>query len=300
LFVFLACLALFCPGTAGAGDAVLARGAGKVRLACPSEVLAGEPFLVRLTSSWPLKQVRMFWLGKSVQVSVSQWNDYHVALGMMGSDVRSADPGEHQLMVKAEVGGQSRTFRRDVRLLERSSPVQRLSVDPKMVTPPKKALERIRRERKEIAEALSVATPERRWTTPFLRPVDGRVSGVYGLQRVFNGKPRSRHRGLDTAANRGTPVQAAADGTVVLVGDHYFAGESVYVDHGLGVLTLYFHLDEALVREGEQVERGQTIGKVGATGRVTGPHLHLSVSVLGRLVDPEPLLEQSTDELLRN
>jgi len=296
----LACLLLAAPASSQAAKAVVARGAGTIRLACPSQAIAGEPFMVRLTSSWPLDRVHVLWLGRDIDLSVSQWNDYDVALALLGSDVKTVKPGTYDLVVKADVNRQPRTFRRKMEIRARKSPVQSLSVDPRMVTPPSEELERIRRESQEIGEALSIYTPQRRWSAPLLQPVDGRVSSVYGVQRVFNGEPRNRHRGLDLAAPEGTDVHAAADGEVVLVGHHYFAGGSIYVDHGQGVFTLYFHLSKILVKKGDQVKRGEVIGKVGATGRVTGPHLHLSVYVPGGLADPAPLLEKTTDDLLRN
>jgi murein DD-endopeptidase MepM/ murein hydrolase activator NlpD len=96
----------------------------------------------------------------------------------------------------------------------------------------------------------------------------------------------------------GNPIKCAADGEVILVGDHYYAGNSVYVDHGNGVVSMYFHLSKPIVKEGDRVQRGQAIGLSGMSGRATGPHLHFSVSVLGRLVDPEPLLNKTVDEML--
>jgi biotin carboxyl carrier protein len=294
------CLLLAGIEPAMAGKAVVARGAGTIRLACPSKATAGEPFMVRLTSSWPLDRVHVLWLGRDIDVPVSEWNNHDVALAMLGSDVKTIKPGSYDLVLKADVNGQPRSFRRKMEIGARKSSVQSLSVDPRLVTPPPEELERIQRERQAIGEALSIYTPKRRWSAPLLQPVDGRVSSVYGVQRVFNGEPRSRHRGLDLAAPEGTNVHAAAAGEVVLVGNHYFAGNSVYVDHGLGVFTLYFHLSEILVKKGDQVKRGDVIGKVGATGRATGPHLHLSVCAPGGLVDPAPLLEKSTDDLLRN
>ncbi len=113
--------------------------------------------------------------------------------------------------------------------------------------------------------------------------------GRFGARRFFNGQPRSPHSGADYAAAEGTPVRAVAAGTVVLADDLFFSGRSLFVDHGDGLISMYFHLSEALPGEGEEVRRGETIGRVGQTGRATGPHLHFGVRWRGARIDPDPL-----------
>ena len=179
-------------------------------------------------------------------------------------------------------------------LFDKKRPVQALRVDKKYVDPPAEVRERIRRDREKAGKALDNYSPERLWTAPFARPVSGSVSSKFGLKRVFNDQPRGVHRGLDLRGAEGTPILACADGRVVLADDLYFSGNAVYIDHGQGVFTSYLHMSRILVRPGDVVRRGQVIGKVGSTGRVTGPHLHLSLIVLGQAVDPEPLLEART------
>lgn len=121
---------------------------------------------------------------------------------------------------------------------------------------------------------------------PFLSPVDGLLSSSFGRRRVLNGERRSPHSGLDIAADTGTPVANPAPGTVTLVGDFYFNGNSVFVDHGGGLISMMCHLSRIDVADGQRVARGDVLGLVGATGRVTGPHLHWSVSMNGNRVDP--------------
>ncbi|HHL39774.1 MAG TPA: M23 family metallopeptidase [Deltaproteobacteria bacterium] len=151
-------------------------------------------------------------------------------------------------------------------------------------------LERVRREKAELGGALEDSAARRLWKGPFLMPAEGRISSSFGLRRILNGKPRSPHTGLDIGAPAGRAVRASNSGTVTLTGERYFSGLTVVIDHGLGLSTMYFHLSEVLVKEGERVERGQIIGRVGSTGRSTGPHLHWGVWLSGARVDPRSLM----------
>lgn len=120
----------------------------------------------------------------------------------------------------------------------------------------------------------------------FIQPVQGILTGSYGKRRIFNGQKRSPHSGLDIAANKGVPVLAAADGTVIETGDFFFSGNMIYIDHGQGLISLYAHLDKITAKKGDIIKQGQVIGTVGATGRVTGPHLHWSVGLNQTWIDP--------------
>lgn len=178
-----------------------------------------------------------------------------------------------------------------VTIQPRQFETQHLTLPPGQVDLDPATLARVKTEQAEMAAALAARSIERLWAGPFRTPVDGgRPTGGFGLRRVINKQPRSPHTGYDWAAPRGTPVAAANAGRVALVADHFFAGRLVVLDHGLGLFTLYFHLDETRVTAGEVVQGGQPIGTVGATGRATGPHLHLSVSLGGARVDPMALL----------
>ncbi|AMK12653.1 M23 family metallopeptidase [Pseudodesulfovibrio indicus] len=268
-------------------------------LAAPSKVGVGRPFLVRLTSDLPLESVSIHWQGREVVPSISVWNNRHVALAMLGTDVLSERPGKEDLSVIASVDGKESTLRRTVRVTSVDYPTQELTLPEKMVTPPQDVLDRIAAEGVKTSEAKNTVSAQRLWTLPLERPVDGIVLSVYGARRILNGKPKNPHRGLDFRSPMGNPVKSVAAGKVILVGDHYYAGNSVYVDHGNGVVSMYFHLSEPTVKEGDAVERGQTVGLTGMTGRATGPHLHFSLSVLGELVDPAGLFQAKADDMLQ-
>lgn len=165
-----------------------------------------------------------------------------------------------------------------------------MSVAPKYSSPPPEVQDRIARDRKQIRAVLDHASPEWLLDGGFESPRPFDVTAEFGQKRVFNGELQSRHTGLDLRGQVGKPVRAAARGRVVLAGDFYFSGNGIFLDHGLGVYTGYFHLSEILVSEGDLVEAGDLIGRAGATGRVTGPHLHWSLWVDGTGQDAGNLL----------
>jgi murein DD-endopeptidase MepM/ murein hydrolase activator NlpD len=155
-------------------------------------------------------------------------------------------------------------------------------------------------QQKQIAEGVKIkedylgrVTPEREWDGNFAAPVQAENSDVYGSQRIFNGVAQRPHFGLDYRVHTGTPVAAMNDGTVLLARFLYFEGNCVVIDHGQGLLSLYFHLSEIKVREGDPVKRGDIIGLSGGTGRATGPHLHVAVRWQGTYLDPGRLLQMS-------
>jgi hypothetical protein len=169
-------------------------------------------------------------------------------------------------------------------------PVQTLTLPRGMVELSPEDAERVRRENEQVARLWGREGP-RRFTLPLLPPLDPLPpGGRFGSRRIINGLPRSPHGGADYTAAAGTPVLAAADGVVALVGDHFFGGHSVFLDHGDGLVTMYFHLSRAEVAEGAEVKRGQAIGAVGSSGRATGPHLHFGVRWHSARVDPRWLL----------
>lgn len=261
-----------------------------LRVDCPECVGIGLPFTVRVGADQPLSDVRIRWQKKTLVVPVNGENATTV---LLGTDVLKSSVGTAILRVDAGTAG---TLERPVRVLDREFPEQRLTVPPAMATPPKIVRDRIAKEYAQSRAVLGTVSPVRFLTLPLVRPVPGTVSSAYGLRRFFNGQPRNPHRGLDLLAAQGDPIGAVAAGKVVLTADHYYAGRCVYLDHGLGVHSLYMHMDTIRVREGELVEAGQPLGTVGMTGRVTGPHLHLGLTILDLSVDPLPLFDQSAGQ----
>ncbi len=208
----------------------------------------------------------------------------HAVIGV-GLD---ASPGLRQVAIRTAGGERTITF--DV--VAKDYPEQRLTIaNKRQVNPLSEDLERISRESALQRAAYAQRTPVRPDMLPFEQPAAGIYSSPFGLRRFLNDQPRSPHSGLDIAADTGTPVAAPAPGTVALTGDFFFSGNVVLIDHGGGLVTMYGHLNRIDVAEGAQLDRGDVIGAVGATGRVTGPHLHWTVSVQGVRVDPVLVME---------
>ena len=215
-------------------------------------------------------------------------------VGLLGIDMQD-NPGTHELLVEMRNGAGSRRLSYNVLVLKGTFPVQRLTLPKDMVDLDAPALARVKGEQEQVGSLLATVTPDRRWTTGFIEPVKGNIAGAFGRMRMINGQPRNPHNGEDIAAEAGTPVVASNDGVVQLTVEHYFSGKGVYLDHGLGLYSMYFHLSEIVVREGERVSRGQVIGRVGASGRVTGPHLHWGIRLNGARVDPYALVRLPLD-----
>ncbi len=210
--------------------------------------------------------------------------------GLLGVDFESA-LGERPLVVDGvDASGAAVTATATLRVVRRAFAVSKLSVDPKFVEPPPEEKERIERDREAFRRAFGSPLPSRLWEGRFALPAEALSQKNFGAKRVYNGQTRSRHAGLDLSAPAGTPVAAPAAGVVVLAGDFYFSGGSVVLDHGGGLMTMYFHLSRIDVKEGDRIATGQPIGAVGATGRVTGPHLHWAARLGGARVDPAALL----------
>jgi murein DD-endopeptidase MepM/ murein hydrolase activator NlpD len=217
--------------------------------------------------------------GKPVQVAP----DGRFAIGF------GRDAGPQARLAATAPGGATET--RELSIARREWDIARLNgLPPAMVSPNAEQLARIQAERKRLAAVRAVNSDLPFFAEPFVWPARARISGVYGSQRILNGEPRAPHLGLDIAAPTGTPVAAMGGARVLLAMPLYFTGNTVILDHGHGITTLYAHLSAMDVREGEEVRQGQRIGAVGATGRVTGPHLHLGLNWLSTALDPAPVL----------
>ena len=228
----------------------------------------------------------------------AEWNDRPVAvirkddraLAIIGLPL-SLEPGEQSVMVLDNTEEPRQvSFSVD----NHAYAEQRLTIaNKRKVNPAPMDMERINAESARL-KLVKNSRADRLMTDNFIWPVAGPVSSPFGLRRFFNDQPRRPHGGIDIAAPEGTPIVAAADGVVLDAGDYFFNGNSVFIEHGLGLQTFYAHMSRIDVTEGERVSQGQVIGAVGATGRVTGPHLHWSVGLNATWIDP--LLVMDSDQ----
>jgi murein DD-endopeptidase MepM/ murein hydrolase activator NlpD len=221
------------------------------------------------------------------RVAVLRQNDQWIAA--VGIPL-AAKPGPQVLSVSAPAGKTTVTF--DIK--DKHYRTQELKIqNDRQVNPAPQDLKRIEAEQARSNAALSKFTVAAVPSLTLEVPVPGKRSDSYGSRRVFNGQPRNPHTGMDIPAPTGTPIHSPAAGQVVEVGNFFFNGNTVYIDHGSGLVTMYCHLSSIAVKAGDKVDAGEVIGKVGATGRVTGPHLHWGVALNRAMVDPELFLDQS-------
>lgn len=246
----------------------------------PKRVALGQPALVRLCLEGKPKVVRAELNGRETALQQGRDGCWY---GAVAPDLQDKT-GKALVRVKA-AGKQVAAARIELYLRDRGA--RKLKVDPKYLTLSPEALKRYRRDRELMQKVFGSFTPQSEWRGGFMLPLDSAVVSVFGRRSFVNGVERSPHGGVDLRGTTGTPVPAAADGTVALVIDAYFSGNTVLINHGQGLVSRYLHLSQALVKSGQKVKKGEIIGKVGATGRVTGPHLDFGVKLAGARVDPQ-------------
>jgi murein DD-endopeptidase MepM/ murein hydrolase activator NlpD len=250
-------------------------------------VAPGEVVALTATTPAAVVSVEGVWRDRPLRFVRSADTSWRALIGL---DVEEA-PGPRSLRLVARRPGAADLVAVHAFTVEpKQWRTRRLTVARRFVTPPDSALPRIREETALLNALFRVTRPEQSWSGAFTRPVDGVAVSGFGVRSVLNGQPRGPHNGADFAAGTGTPIHAPAAGVVAYAREFYYSGNTVILDHGLGLYSTMAHLSAFDVQEGARVERGALLGKVGATGRVTGPHLHWSVRLLGARIDPESLL----------
>ncbi len=287
-------VALIVLQTAGFADSIPCAAGVEVTAATLSPA-QGQLMLVTITSPTPLAELKAGWAGQTLHFwqESESLNTYSALLGV---DLRKK-PATHLMAVSANLeNGERVGCSVSISVHEGDFVVERLNVDNRFVELSQEDLDRSRRESRRLRKIFNTVTPEKLWQGRFRLPLDGfKGSGNFGKRRIFNDKPRSPHSGEDFSAPTGTPIYAPQTGRVVLVADHFFSGNTVVVDHGLGLYTYHCHLSAFSVEEGDGVEKGALLGKVGATGRVTGPHLHWTVRLNNLRVNPRDLVALFAD-----
>jgi murein DD-endopeptidase MepM/ murein hydrolase activator NlpD len=246
--------------------------------------------LVELRSAKSLKEIKADWAGKEVffwKPEAGVNSRFFLYRALLGADLEQA-AGKYDLALAADTQSDEKvSCNAAVAVRAGHFATESLQVEKQFVEPSPEQLQRAQEEQKKLREIFGRVTPERMWHGKFRVPLDGVTTGKnFGKRRILNGQPGSPHGGVDLPATTGTPVHAAQSGRVVLAEELYFSGNTVLVDHGLGIYTLYGHLSEISVKAGDEVGPSALLGKVGATGRVTGPHLHWGLTVDKARVNP--------------
>lgn len=268
----------------------------------PGQVLAALTLSPSAVESGGVALLR--WEGVSPSLAVARFNERVIylyptesgAAALLGTDVE-LPAGDYPVTVAVVDHRGDTSFHRTELVVRRTSrPVERLTLPKAMVEPDDPAiLERIGSERRVLTELFGRQDHPALWKT-FSLPVGDPVSSPFGLRRILNGKPRSPHSGVDFRSSQGTPIRAAADGIAVFAGDLYYTGNTVVLDHGEGLYTLYAHLAAMDCHLGERLEAGDILGRVGSSGRSTGPHLHWGSKLRGDRIDPMALVELFGEE----
>ncbi len=256
----------------------------------------GEVVLIRAESTVPLESMQGEAFEKTVLFSPS--GDGRKWQGLIGIDLETS-PGNYPVSLKgATESGSSVEARYELQVGGKDFPTRRLTVEERFVNPPQEESERIQEESQRVGAIFATINPRKLWERSFLSPVPGAATSGFGKRSILNGQPRSPHSGTDFDADEGTPVRSPNSGKAVLVSNLYFSGNTIIVDHGQGLYSYFGHLSRFAVAEGDLVSPGEQIGYVGATGRVTGPHLHWSVRLNGSRIDPLSLIAVLSDQAI--
>lgn len=246
----------------------------------------GELVVLTVTSTVPLTAVHARAFDADIAGFADDPQHWRVLVGI---DL-DAKLGRHPVIVTATSAAGPLEATYQLMVVSKKFPTRRLTVDEGFVNPPASAMPRIEAEQKEQQAIWAASASERLWSEPFVRPVADPANSAFGTRSIFNGQPRGAHSGADFLSPAGRPVKAPSAGRVVLAKNLYYSGNCVIIDHGLGVFTYFAHFSRIDVAVGDMVTPGQVVGLVGATGRVTGAHLHWTARVAGARVDPLSVL----------
>jgi len=249
----------------------------------------GDLIFVRIKAEKGEK-VRLKWRGK--EISLIPDPDGRSWRGFLAADL-NVRSGRYKTLVTVSPSGYKKQL--DIEVVDKDYGVRNLTLPEAMVTLDEETLKRVRKESDIINGLWGLPSSVAVWSGFFIKPIEGEVVGTFGTGSIINNQPRSPHTGVDLKGEEGTPVKAINDGKVILICDHFFTGKSIFLDHGADVISMYFHLQEIDVKEGDMVSKGQVIGLVGSTGRATGPHLHWGMRISGARINPLSLIDLSKE-----
>ena len=245
----------------------------------------GEVLWIEVPVGNPEARVKGILLKRNIPFFPVTNGDFAAIVGIDMQD----PPGKQELNITVQRPQKTEHLIYSIEVQKENYAVQHLKLPKNKVDLDAKTLKRVRLEQKEMSAAFHHIGTQPQWDGAFLEPTKGTVTGRFGSRRVINGQHKRPHSGEDIAAPQGTPVLAINKGTVVAAVDHFFSGKGVILDHGVGLFSMYFHLSEIDVQPGQALNKGEPLGKVGATGRATGPHLHWGIRLNGARVNPYAL-----------
>lgn len=267
----------------------------------PARLVNGSPVVFTVRAPKTVGSLSGSWLGHEIEFSFDSTHRTWFALAGISLETKA---GSYVLQLHGRTGsgtssrnstatpaGEVILFEKTILVEHQRYPRVALKVPPRFTAPNPEDQREIEQDKGIKAAAFKTVSAEREWNGSFAYPVDADISDLFGVERVFNGTVESTHQGLDFRVPGGTPVEAVNSGRIILARPLFFEGNCVVIDHGQGLLTLYLHLSEFLVEEGDAVSKGQEIGLSGGTGRATGPHLHLAVRWQGVYLNPQVLLK---------
>ena len=259
----------------------------------PKIIKQGDVLLITVKAGPGIHRISGALFDKTIRFYRNPRRDAYTALAGIDLD---ANPLRYNLSLALEDKGGG-IIKKDFEIQVASADfrTQNLTLPKEKVDLDEETLKRVNLEKEEIDKIWNISTADPLWDGNFIRPAEGVIDDNFGFRRIINGEPRSPHTGIDIDAPEGAPVYAANQGRVVFTGDQFFSGKGIVIDHGLGLLTMYFHLSEILVTAGEDVKKGQVIARVGKTGRATGPHLHWGLRLNGARVNPASMLNLSLE-----
>ena len=271
-------------------DSISTNRKAKVSLAFRSQQ-PGEAFLVKVSSDKKLKDVKGKVFGGNLTFYM-EGNDTNVSYGIGGISLGTR-PGRYPLELNVTYNDDSNeNIILSLNIKEKAFDLQELTLNKSYVNLSASNLERVTKEKDELTNIFNNVTTEKLFSSSFGMPLTKNItSTIFGLRRLINGEKRKPHTGLDLKGAEGTPVHSSNKGRIALAKDLFFTGKTIIVDHGLGIYSLYAHLSKTFVEKGRLVEKGELVGHIGSTGRVTGPHLHWTVKIGKTSVDPVSLLD---------
>jgi murein DD-endopeptidase MepM/ murein hydrolase activator NlpD len=248
------------------------------------QYIQGGIFLITVQSTKSIKGIDAEFGRKKVNFYTQPNGKTWMALAGIDLETKTGEyPLEGQIVF---IDNQTQGLHKTIRVLPGKFPVQHITVEEKYVTLSPEDQRRADEESKKLAIIWETVSAQRLWSGRFLKPIDSQLTSGFGRRRIVNSQPRNPHAGVDFKASAGEPIKAANSGRVMLSANLFFSGNTVVIDHGLGLYTYYAHCASLAVKDSEMVRKGQILGTVGATGRVTGPHLHWSCRLSGARVDP--------------